>query len=49
MTYKGDAADPKTDPKAWAFLKSGTDLRQMLFARPLTKEQMEKLQQNYGK
>lgn len=49
MTYKGDAADPKTDPKAWAFLKHGTDSRQMLFAQPLTKEQIERLKQNYGK
>jgi nitrate reductase cytochrome c-type subunit len=49
MTYTGNASDPKTDPNAWAFLKSGTDLQQMLFAQPLTKEQMEKLKQNYGK
>jgi hypothetical protein len=49
MTYKGDAADPKTDPQAWTFLKSGTDMRQMLFARPLTREQIEKLKKSHEK
>jgi hypothetical protein len=49
MTYKGDPTDEKTDPKAWAFLKSGTDMWHMMFARPLTKEQVEKLQQPYSK
>ncbi len=44
VTYTGNAADPKTDPKAWSFAKSGTDLRQMLFAQPLTKKQIEMLQ-----
>jgi uncharacterized protein (TIGR03382 family) len=46
VTYTGDAANPVTDPNAWAFAKSGTDLRQMLFAQPLTDEQMEKLKQS---
>lgn len=49
MTYKGDATDSKTDPKAWTFLKSGADLHQMLFARPLSKEQIEKLKESYEK
>lgn len=49
LTYGGNAADPKTDPKAWTFLKHGTDLRQMLFAKPLTREQIEKLERSYGK
>jgi uncharacterized protein (TIGR03382 family) len=46
VTYTGNAADPLTDPNAWAFAKSGTDLRQMLFAQPLTNEQIEKLKQS---
>ena len=45
VTYTGNAADPVTDPNAWAFAKSGTDLRQMLFAEPLTAEQIGKLKQ----
>jgi len=43
VTYTGDPANPVTDPNAWTFAKSGTDLRQMLFAEPLTAEQMAKL------
>lgn len=43
VTYTGDAASPVTDPNAWAFAKSGADLRQMMFAEPLTDEQMAKL------
>jgi hypothetical protein len=46
VTYTGNAADPVTDPNAWAFARSGTDLRQMLFAQPLTAEQIEKLKQS---
>lgn len=45
VTYTGDAANPVTDPNAWAFARSGTDLRQMQFAQPLTAEQIEKLKQ----
>lgn len=41
VTYTGNAADPVTDPNAWVFAKSSTDLRQMLFAEPLTTAQIE--------
>ncbi|MGA7986038.1 MAG: JDVT-CTERM domain-containing protein, partial [Burkholderiales bacterium] len=44
VTYTGDPANPVTDPNAWAFAKSGNDLQQMLFAEPLTAEQIKKLQ-----
>lgn len=44
VTYTGNAADPLTDPNAWVFAKSGTDLRQMRFAEPLTDEQIKKLE-----
>jgi len=30
----------------WEFLKDGTDAVQMLYAQPLTQEQMEKLMNN---
>jgi hypothetical protein len=43
VTYTGNPADPVTDPSAWAFARSGTDLRQMMYAQPLTNEQMAKL------
>ncbi|MDW8141515.1 MAG: hypothetical protein RMJ90_04445 [Candidatus Bipolaricaulota bacterium] len=43
VDYKGDPAKPETDPAKWVFLKSGADLMQMLYAEPLTKEQIEKL------
>lgn len=45
VTYTGDPQSPSTDPTKWAFLKSGTDKRQMLYAKPLTREQMQKLTQ----
>ncbi|HKB52666.1 MAG TPA: JDVT-CTERM domain-containing protein [Ramlibacter sp.] len=44
VTYTGDPASPVTDPNAWAFAKSGNDLQQMLFAEPLTAEQIKKLE-----
>ncbi len=43
VDYKGDPKDPQTDPAKWVFLKSGTDLVQMLYAEPLTEEQLKKL------
>lgn len=46
VTYTGDAASPVTDPNAWAFAKSGADLHQMMFAEPLTGEQMAKLEKS---
>ena len=45
MTYTGDPANPVTDPNAWTFARSGTDMRQMMFAEPLTDEQIRKLKQ----
>lgn len=45
VTYTGDPANPVTDPNAWTFAKSGNDLQQMLFAEPLTAEQIDKLKQ----
>ncbi len=43
VDYTGDPAKPETDPTKWVFLKSGADLMQMLYAEPLTKEQIQKL------
>jgi hypothetical protein len=43
VDYKGDPKDPQTDPTKWVFLKSGADLMQMLYAEPLTEEQLKKL------
>ena len=45
VDYTGDVNDPTKpfDPTKWEFLKSGADLSQMLFAEPLTAEQMQKL------
>lgn len=45
VTYTGEATDPTApfDPTKWTFLKSGADTSQMLFAEPLTSEQMQKL------
>ncbi|MCK4343319.1 MAG: hypothetical protein KAY37_16515 [Phycisphaerae bacterium] len=41
LTYTGDPASKKTDPAAWKFLKTGADATQMLFATPLTEDQMD--------
>lgn len=35
---------PEDDPGQWAFLKSGADLMQMMYAEPLTAEQMDRLE-----
>ncbi|MCS7198517.1 MAG: cytochrome c3 family protein [Candidatus Bipolaricaulota bacterium] len=43
VNYTGDPAKPETDPTKWVFLKSGADLMQMLYAEPLTQEQLKKL------
>ena len=43
LDYTGDPASSETDPEAWVFLKHGADLMQMLYAEPLTEEQMQKL------
>lgn len=46
VIYTGDPANPVTDPNAWVFAKNGTDLFQMLFAEPLTDEQIAKLKES---
>ncbi|MEJ5251891.1 MAG: hypothetical protein HPY54_08975 [Chthonomonadetes bacterium] len=43
VDYTGDPASPTTDPTKWVFLKSGADGKQMLYAEPLTAEQMQKI------
>ncbi|MGQ9519310.1 MAG: hypothetical protein ACUVTP_04340 [Candidatus Fervidibacter sp.] len=43
VDYTGDPKSATTDPTKWVFLKSGADLMQMLYAEPLTLEQMRKL------
>jgi hypothetical protein len=45
VDYTGDVNDPTQpfDPTKWEFLKSGADSSHMLFAQPLTSEQMTKL------
>lgn len=47
VDYIGDPTSPTTDPTKWVFLKSGADGKQMLYAEPLTAEQMQKLSQPY--
>ncbi|HHM23889.1 MAG TPA: hypothetical protein ENJ23_02515, partial [Bacteroidetes bacterium] len=42
LSYSGDVAGD-TDPTKWSVLKTNADLSQMLFAQPLTAEDMEKL------
>lgn len=43
VNYTGDPTKPETDPTKWVFLKTGADLMQMLYAEPLTEEQLKKL------
>ncbi len=45
ITYTGDVHDPAKplDPNKWTFLKTGADKSQMLYAEPLTSEQLDKL------
>jgi len=45
VDYTGDLTASKTDPTRWIFLKSAADRMQMLFAEPLTSQQMQKLAQ----
>ncbi|MCS6829059.1 MAG: hypothetical protein RMM08_06075 [Armatimonadota bacterium] len=47
VDYTGDPASPTTDPTKWVFLKTGADGKQMLYAEPLTPQQIEKLSQPY--
>lgn len=46
LTYSGDT-HAKTESSQWQFLKSTTDLSQMLFSSPLSKEEMEKLAEKH--
>jgi hypothetical protein len=48
VDYTGDPKSPTTDPTKWVFLKSGADLMQMLYAEPLTPEQLQKLSTPYS-
>jgi len=43
VDYKGDPKNPQTDPTKWVLLKTGADLTQMLYAEPLTEEQLKKI------
>ncbi|RMF70520.1 MAG: T9SS C-terminal target domain-containing protein [Calditrichaeota bacterium] len=45
VNYTGDVTDPVKpfDPTKWTFLKSGADTTQILYAQPLTADQMAKL------
>lgn len=47
VDYTGDPASPTTDPTKWVFLKTGADGKQILYAQPLTPQQMEKLARPY--
>jgi len=44
LGYQRDPSLPEDDPGQWAFLKSGADLMQMMYAEPLTAEQMDRLE-----
>ena len=49
VRFTGDPSGPiasPLDPTQWEFMKRGADLSQMLFAEPLTAEQMAKLSRN---
>lgn len=48
LDYTGDPAAATTDPNAWVFLKTGADGKQLIYAEPLTAEQMEKLKTAQG-
>jgi len=47
LDYTGDPTARETDPTKWVFLKHGADMMQMLYAEPLTEEQIEKLSHKY--
>lgn len=47
VDYIGDPTSPTTDPTKWVFLETGPDGKQMLYAEPLTAEQLQKLAQPY--
>lgn len=44
IQYLRHPALPEDDPGQWAFLKSGADLMQMMYAEPLNTEQMKRLE-----
>jgi hypothetical protein len=44
LDYTAEDLSAETDPAAWEFLRADTDLNQMLFAEPLTEEQMDALE-----
>jgi hypothetical protein len=48
LDYTGDPKSATTDPAKWVFLKSTADGQQMLYAQPLTAEQLGKLRLAVG-
>ncbi len=48
VDYTGDPKSPTTDPTKWVFLKATADGQQMLYAQPLTAEQLGKLRLAVG-
>jgi hypothetical protein len=48
LDYTGDPKSATTDPTKWVFLKSTADGQQMLYAQPLTAEQLGKLRLAVG-
>lgn len=48
LDYTGDPKSATTDPTKWVFLKSTADGQQMLYAQPLTAEQLNKLRLAVG-
>ena len=44
LDYTAEDLSAETDPAAWEFLRADTNLNQMLFAEPLTEEQMAAFQ-----
>ncbi len=48
VDYVGDPTSPTTDPTKWVLLKSVADGKQMLYAEPLTTQQLQKLSQPYS-
>jgi hypothetical protein len=48
LDYTGDPKSATTDPAKWVFLKSTADGQQMLYAQPLTADQLGKLRLAVG-
>ncbi|MDZ7292123.1 MAG: T9SS type A sorting domain-containing protein [candidate division KSB1 bacterium] len=48
LNYTGDPKSATTDPTKWVFLKSTADGKQMLYANPLTADQLARLRTPMG-